>query len=59
MGLVKPGAGWRTAQGHMRHGLRTKCVDACQASGELAGDYSPKDGREFAQGQPDTQVRCG
>ncbi len=27
----------------MRHGLRTKCVDACRTSRALVGDYSPKD----------------
>lgn len=45
MGLVKPGAAAEAGHaGRMRHGLRTKCVDACQASGALAGDYSPRTG---------------
>ena len=28
--------------GRMRHGLRTKCVDACRTSRALVGDYSPR-----------------
>ncbi|CAI8720408.1 transposase [Pseudomonas jessenii] len=28
--------------GRMRHGLRTKYVDACRTSVALVGDYSPR-----------------
>src|SRR5690606_14834511 len=45
--------------GRMRHGLPTKYVDACRAGWALAGDYSPKDGRECAHAPRISQpLRC-
>lgn len=60
MGLVKPGLAYRYAlAGRMRHGLRTKYVDACRTSRALVGDYSPKDGGEFAATDPLAQPPDG